>query len=212
MGSLLVGILLAVALAAYLFPILWMYVSSTRTMADFINNPLGLPTKLHLDNYAVAFRTADLGRHFLISLIITACSVFLVVALGSLAAYAFSRLRFAGRRLMYLSFFLGLILPIQSFLVGMFVQFRLVGLLNTLAAVILPVAALGLPVGILLMKAYFDALPSSLEESAVLEGASALAVYLRIILPIGNAIVATVVTFTTVNVWNGVTGRIQRWK
>jgi raffinose/stachyose/melibiose transport system permease protein len=171
-------------------------------MADFINRPLALPAHLHFDNYVVAFKEAELARHFLISIVITVTSVFLVVALAALAAFGFSRLDFAGKRLLYLSFFVGLILPIQSFLVGMFVQFRVVHLLNTLPAVILPVTALSLPIAVLLLKTYFDALPSSLEESATIEGAGALQIFWKIILPIGNAIIVTVVTFTTINVWN----------
>ncbi|MEW5816234.1 MAG: carbohydrate ABC transporter permease [Spirochaetota bacterium] len=196
------SILLTIILIVYLFPIVWMYISSARSMADFINRPLGLPSALHFENYITAFKMARLGHHFLISAFITAASVFLVVALASLAAFSFSRLEYTGRRLLYVSFFIGLILPIQSFLVGMFVEFKVMGILNTLASVILPAAALGLPIAVLLMKAFFDTLPSSLEDSALIEGANTFQIFWYIILPIGNAIIVTVITFTTVNVWN----------
>lgn len=194
--------LLLVMLIVYLFPILWMYLSSARSMADFVNRPLGLPDKLHFDNYARAFEMADLDRHFLISAFITVLSVVLVIVLSSLAAYSFSRLTYRGRKTLYSAFFIGLILPIQSFLVGMFIEFKVFGILNTLSAVILPLTAMSLSIAILLMKAFFDTLPSSLEDSALIEGAGTFQIFFRIIMPISTAIVVTVITFTTVNVWN----------
>ncbi|HOV63468.1 MAG TPA: carbohydrate ABC transporter permease [Spirochaetia bacterium] len=194
--------LLVILLVIYLFPILWMYISSARSMSDFVNNPLGLPDSLHFENYRQAFEMANLGHHLLISAFITIISVLCVTVLSSLAAYSFSRLTYAGKNLLYAFFFIGLILPVQSFLVGMFIEFKVLGLLNTLSSVILPLTALSLPLAILLMKAYFDTLPSSLEDSARIEGASTFQIFYYIIMPISTAIVVTVITFTAVNVWN----------
>lgn len=189
-------------LLAYLIPILWMYSSSIRTNGEIVLDPLGLPTKLDFSNYKVAWQTAELGHHFLISFTITAISMIIVVAFSTLAAYGFSRLDFTGRKAMYIFFLIGLILPVQSFLIGLFILFRSLGLLNTLWSVILPVSALGLPLSILLSKNYFDSLPASLEESAFIEGAGTFQVYRLIILPLSVPIIATVITFTVIGVWN----------
>ena len=194
--------ILVLVLLVYLIPIIWMYSSSMRTNGEIILDPLGLPTRIDFQNYITAWETAELGRHFIISIIITSVSMIMVVSFSSLAAYGFSRLNFAGRKVLYAFFLLGLILPTQSFLVGLFILFREVGLLNTLWSVILPVSAIALPLSILLTKNYFDSLPTSLEESAHLEGAGTFAIYRMIILPLATPILATVMTFTIIGVWN----------
>ncbi len=193
---------LIITLIIYILPILWMYYSATRTTADFVNAPIGIPTSVNFNNFVKAFQMAKLAHHFIMSMIITTSSVFLVVTLSSLAAFSFSRLRYRGRRFLFSSFFIGLILPTQSFLVGMFVMFRQFGILNTLLSVILPCAAIGLPLSVFLIKAFFDSLPSSLEDSALIEGAGIFQIFWYISLPIAKAIIVTVTTFTTISVWN----------
>lgn len=195
-------VVLVLVLLAYLVPIIWMYSSSMRTNGEILLNPLGFPNHLDVQNYVTAWESADLGRHFLVSIFITSISMIMVVSFSSLAAYGFSRLEFSGRKALYAFFLVGLILPPQSFLVGLFILFREVGLLNTTWAVILPVSAIALPLSILLTKNYFDSLPSSLEESAFLEGAGTFAIYRMIILPLATPILATVMTFTVIGVWN----------
>lgn len=200
--SVVVRAILVLVLVAYLVPIIWMYSSSMRTNGEIILNPLGFPTHIEFGNYVTAWQTAELGRHFIVSIAITSASMIIVVSFSSLAAYGFSRLDFTGRKALYAFFLLGLILPPQSFLVGLFILFREVGLLNTLWSVILPVSAIALPLSILLTKNYFDSLPTSLEESAHLEGAGTFAIYRLIILPLATPILATVMTFTVIGVWN----------
>lgn len=195
-------IILCVALLFYILPIAWMYLSSMRTTAEILMDPLGLPSKISFQNYIDAYRIADLGSHFFISVFITGLSVLFIIVLSTSAAFAFSRLRFRGQKILYAVFALGLILPIQSFLVGLFIMFRGTGILNTLWAVILPVTAMGLPLGIYLTKNYFDSLPSSLEESALVEGASTLQIFWMIILPLSTPITATVITFSAIGAWN----------
>ena len=195
-------VVLVVVLLVYLIPVIWMYSSSMRTNGEIVLDPLGFPTRIDFRNHVTAWKTAELGRHCIISIIITSLSMTLVVSLSSLAAYGFSRLNFTGRKVLYAFFLLGLILPTQSFLVGLFILFREVGLLNTLWSVILPVSAIALPLSILLTKNYFDSLPTSLEESAHLEGAGTFAIFRMIILPLATPILATVMTFTIIGVWN----------
>lgn len=195
-------VVLSLVMVVYLLPVVWMYTSSMRTNGEILLDPLGLPSQISFENHVTAWQTADLGRHFLISITITAVAMLIVVSFSTLAAYGFSRLDFPGRKGLYAFFLFGLILPVQSFLVGMFILFRLGGLLNTLWSVILPTSALSLPLAILLAKTYFDSLPSSLEESAYLEGASSFTIFRLIILPLATPIVATIVTFTVINVWN----------
>ena len=186
----------------YILPIAWMYVSAVRTNPDFWSNPIGIPASIELGNFVEAYRMAEMTRHFGVSIFVTAATTALVIACASLAAFSFSRLRYRGRNVAFAVFFLGLILPIQSFLVGLFVMFRGIGWLNTMAAMIFPYAGVHLALAIVIIKYYFDALPTTLEESAYIDGAGAFLVYLRIVMPISQAIILTVSIFTAINAWN----------
>ena len=117
-------VIFALVLLVYLIPILWMYSSSMRSNGEIVLDPLGLPTKIDFSNYGIAWEAADMGRHFLISFTITSISMVIVVVLSTLAAYAFSRLDFSGKKTLYIFFLIGLILPVQSFLIGLFIMFR----------------------------------------------------------------------------------------
>lgn len=194
--------IMAIVLVVYVVPIFWMYSSSMRTNGEIILNPIGLPSRIDFSNFVDAWQMANMSRHFMISIVITVTSTLIVIVSSSLAAYGFSRLDFAGSKPLYAFFLIGLILPVQSFLVGLFVLFRTVGLLNSLWAVILPTSAIALPLALLLIKNYFDSLPGSIEESAEIDGASSFTIYYAIILPIATPIIATVTTFTIINVWN----------
>ncbi len=194
--------ILSVVMMFYVLPIGWMYLSSMRSTGEILMNPLGLPSKISFQNYIDAYKIADLGSHFFISVVITGLSVLLIIIMATMAAFAFSRLKFRGQKILYAVFALGLILPIQSFLVGLFIMFKGMGLLNTIWAVVFPVTAMGLPLGIYLTKNFFDSLPGSLEESALVEGASTLQIFWMIILPLSTPITATVITFSAINAWN----------
>lgn len=191
-----------VVVAVYVIPILWMYVSAMRTDPDFLARPIGIPASLNPGNFVRAYQMAGMTRHFGISILVTAATTVIVVLFASLAAYSFSRLRYRGRNILFSIFFLGLILPVQSYLVGLFVLFRSIGLLNTVLAMILPNAGMGLAMAIVIIKYYFDALPTTLEESAYMDGASTFLVYRKIVMPISAAIVITVSIFTTISAWN----------
>jgi len=195
-------ILTVLIMLFYALPIVWMYLSAMRTDPDFLARPLGIPKALNFENFVTAYRMADMTRHFLVSILVTAVGTIIVLFAASLAAFSFSRLRYRGRDTLFALFFLGLILPVQSFIVGLFVLFRSIGWLNTIAAMVIPTAGMGIPIAIVIMKYYFDALPSSLEESAYIDGAGTFLVYRAIVLPISTAIIMTVAIFTAINIWN----------
>jgi raffinose/stachyose/melibiose transport system permease protein len=198
----LLGVFIGIVLLIYGYPIVWMYVSSMRTTGNLISHPLAFPEKLHWSNFVTAFNMANLGHHFIVSVLLTTTSVAIVIIFSTLAAFSFSRLRYRGKNILFSLFFLGLILPVHGFLVGLFIQFRTLHLLNTFWAFILPVSGINLSLAILLIKTYMDGIPTSLEEVAYLEGAKSYQVLWHVILPISVPILATVITFTAISVWN----------
>ncbi len=200
--KILAGVFIAMIVLIYGYPVFWMYISSMRTTSDLINHPLALPKTLHWGNFVTAFNMANLGHHFLVSILLTTASVCIVILFSTLAAFSFSRLNYRGKNILFSLFFLGLILPIHGFLVGLFIQFRALDLLNTVWAFILPVSGINLSLAIILLKTYMDGIPQSLEEVAYLDGATSYQVLWYVVLPLSMPILATIITFTAISVWN----------
>ena len=195
-------VFVGVVLLIYAYPVAWMYLSSMRTTSDLIRRPLAFPETLNWRNFVTAFQMANLGHHFIVSVLLTTASVVIVMVFGILAAYSFSRLKYRGKNVLFLLFFLGLILPVHGFLVGLFIQFKTLSLLNTVWAFILPVSGINLSLAIILIKTYMDGIPTSLEEVAYLDGATSYQVLWYVILPLSAPILVTVITFTAISIWN----------
>lgn len=195
-------VFVGLVLLVYAYPVAWMYLSSMRTTSDLIRRPLAFPETLNLKNFVTAFQMANLGHHFIVSVLLTTASVVIVMVFSILAAYSFSRLKFRGKNVLFTLFFLGLILPVHGFLVGLFIQFKALSLLNTVWAFILPVSGINLSLAIILIKTYMDGIPTSLEEVAYLDGARSYQVLWYVILPLSAPILVTVITFTAISIWN----------
>jgi len=202
MKKVLLAVLIGAVLLVYAYPIAWMYLSSMRATADLIKRPLAFPETLGLENFVTAFQMANLGHHFVVSVLLTTASVAIVMTFSILAAFSFSRLKYRGKTVLFSLFFLGLILPVHGFLVGLFIQFKTLHLLNTVWAFILPVSGINLSLAIILIKTYMDGIPTSLEEVAYLDGARSYQVLWYVILPLSMPILATVITFTAISIWN----------
>jgi multiple sugar transport system permease protein len=132
----------------------------------------------------------------LVSTVVTA----LTILLGSMAAFAFSRVRFSGRNALFALIGAGLIVPFQALIIPLFEEMDTLGLVDTYWAMILPQIAS--PIAVLVFKRAFDALPRELEESALVDGASMWRIYWLIWMPLSRATIAAVGIFTFVISWN----------
>jgi multiple sugar transport system permease protein len=137
-----------------------------------------------------------LGNSLVVSLAMTAG----VLALSSLAGYGFARLEFPGRRVLFVVVLLGLAIPEQAVIIGRHQMFSAVSLHNTYSALVLP--GLSMPFGVFLMAQYFRAMPRELDEAALLDGASRLKIFWRILLPLSIPAQATLGIFTFFHAWN----------
>ena len=192
------GLMLALILA----PLLWTVFLSFRDNADLMRhpsmlNPYGPYT---LENYAGAFSHGSLPRWFLNSAIVSTCQVIGVLALSSLAGYAFGRLKFPGRHWLYAFVLMGLAIPDQSVILTRHHIFSALHWHNSYAALILP--GLSAPLGVFLMTETFRALPPSLEDAARLDGASRLGIFWHILLPQARSALASLGVYTFLLSWN----------
>jgi ABC-type glycerol-3-phosphate transport system permease component len=179
-----------------------MIYSSFKSNREIFRTPYALPEAWQWQNLTKAWEDGGLGDLYLNSIIVTAAAVILCACAATLAAYAFARLEFPGRRVLYRVFLIGLLLPPPAVAIALFTQLRDMGLLNTLWALIFANAAWSLSITLYLMTGYFRSLKREMEEAARLEGADTFRVFWHVILPMVKPAVITTAILNTINIWN----------
>jgi ABC-type sugar transport system, permease component len=185
-----------------IFPLVWMLYSSFKTNTEFSLNIISLPTHLEFQNYVTAIENGNLLLPFLNSLFSSVISVTLVILLGFVIAFCLARYKFKGRGLIYLVLMFGMLVPIHSLLVPLFIQFNAIGMLNHHYTLILPYVAFGLPMAVFLFESFLKSTPMEIEEAAFIDGSNLLTVIFKIVMPICRPVIATVLILTFLNTWN----------
>ena len=196
------AIVLLIMVIVCIYPIVWMFFGSMKDKAEFYTNIWGLPKRLHLDNYILAWKNADLGRRFINSLIVTIGSMCIMIPVTSCAAYAVARLNFKGKNLIYMYLLLGIMIPAGVLGIPTFTVAMKMGLLNSHFGLMLIYAAQNIAMGMFIMRGFFISLPKELEEAAMIDGCSRFGCFVRIIVPLAKAGVATQVIFNGLTIWN----------
>jgi ABC-type glycerol-3-phosphate transport system permease component len=186
-------------------PFVWIIQAAFgETSKAFVIPPLWFPVNPSLNNFVSAFEQVPFHLFTWNTLkIATAVTVGQLITC-SLAAYAFARLHFRGKNVLFFLLLSSLMIPSQVTLVPTFIIMRQLGLYNTHASLILP--ALISPFGVFLLRQYFLTIPSELEDAARVDGASVFTIYLRIILPLSGPVMTTLAILTFVAMWNNYIG------
>jgi multiple sugar transport system permease protein len=158
------------------------------------------PGQLTLQNYDFVFRHAPIGRWYLNTLIVTGSVVFGAVIVNTLGSWALARFRFKGKRLVFLSIILILLVPLQAYLIPLYLQVVGLNWLNTYWSLIVPFVVN--PLLIFLMRQYFSKLPKDLEEAAAIDGASRLKIFWRVGVPLTMTGIATQAILVGTWTWN----------
>ena len=196
------AVILLIMVIICIYPIVWMFFGSMKDKAEFYTNIWGLPKQIHLDNYIAAWKNADLGRRFINSLIVTLGSMCIMIPVTSCAAYAVARLNFKGKNLIYMYLLLGIMIPAGVLGIPTFTVAMKMGLLNSHFGLMLIYAAQNIAMGMFIMRGFFISLPRELEEAAMIDGCSRFGRFVRIIVPLARAGVATQVIFNGLTIWN----------
>lgn len=193
--------LLAIA-ASCIFPLLWMVGSSLKTQSTIFSDMSLIPSQPHWENYALAWKEGGFGRFFINSIFYTVSVVIGIIIVSSLAAYAFSRLNFPGRNLIFYTFMAAMMIPIPGSFVPLYVLLNKLHLRNTQLGYILCMINVGLSTSIFLLKTFFDKMPRELEDAARIDGCSKFGIWWNVALPLAKPVLAVVVVFNALNVWN----------
>ncbi|HLD82545.1 MAG TPA: carbohydrate ABC transporter permease [Candidatus Omnitrophota bacterium] len=193
--------LIAVAITC-IFPLVWMVSSSLKTQETIFRDASLIPKEFHFENYYLAWMQGGFGRYFLNSIAYTTLVVIGIIIIASLAAYAFSRFRFPGRNIMFAMFMAAMMIPIPGSFVPLYILLNKLHLRNTAIGYILCMVNVGLSTSIFLLKTFFDKMPKELEDAARIDGCSKFGIWWHVALPLAKPVLAVVVVFNALNVWN----------
>ena len=187
-----------------IFPIVWMVYSSLKEKRAFNANIIGLPTEPTLKNYTRILTNSDyhLGESMMNSVRTTVISITLIIVFSFIVGYILARIRFKLNRVLYVMFLMGMLIPIHSMLVPIYVVFQRCGISNQWYTLLLPYVSFGLPMGIFLVEGYVKTIPVSLEEAAAIDGSSFSHTLWTIIFPLCKPILVTVAIIQVFSCWN----------
>ncbi|MCM3272506.1 carbohydrate ABC transporter permease [Paenibacillus elgii] len=198
----LINVLLTIYALVTLYPLFWLFVSSFKTNEEFHSKPFSLPEVWQWDNFVRAWEVSAMGTSLVNSTIVTVLSLALTLVLGALAAYVLARFDFKLKPLFMGLFLLGMLIPIHSTLVPLFVLMKKVGLLDTYAALVFPYTAFELPLAIFVVAAYLTAIPKEIEEAALIDGTGYWGIFFRMMLPLSLPALSTIAILGFLRFWN----------
>ena len=198
----LIHMVLITVAATCLFPLLWMVGSALKTQQTVFSDMSIIPRNPLWSNFYYAWTKGGFGMYFLNSIFYTVTVVFGIVIVSSLAAFAFSRLRFPGKNVLFYMFLAAMMIPLPGSFVPLYILMTKLHLVNTRIGYILCMINVGLSFSIYLLKTFFDKMPSALEDAARIDGCSKLGIWWNVALPLAKPAIAVIIIFNSLNVWN----------
>lgn len=200
-GKAVLYLLLVLGGLTMLVPFAWM-VSTSLKSREFVLSmpPQFIPNPATLDSYKRLFELYPIGRMLFNSLLVASLSTLGQLVTCSMAGYAFARMKFRGQNVVFLIYLATLMVPFQVTITPLFIMMRIFGWINTYQGLILP--GVFSAFGTFMLRQAFITIPKEYEESAAMDGASPLTIFLKIILPLSKPALATLMVFSFMASWN----------
>ncbi len=198
--TLLIVLVVSVLAALWLFPFVWAVVVSFKDPSEIVTDIWALPDRLIWDNYASAFDGLNYVRSLGNSLFVATSAALLQCVTGTLAAYAFARIVFPGREILFTLFLATLMIPTTVTLTANFLILQNFGWIDTYAALIVPQAASGF--AIFLLRQFFLTIPNELQDAARMDGAGHLRFLWHVVVPLSRPALTTVFVFIFITNYN----------
>ena len=196
-----VYLLLAVAVAATLLPIVWMVGTSLKPLGEVFTRPVEwIPRGFHPENYANAWQARPFGRYLLNSVLAAGASTLVTLVLGSAAAYSFARYRYPGRNLLFLVVLATLMIPLEAIVIPLYLEIRTLGWVNSYLGLIVPTALA--PIGVFILRQAMLGVPQDYLDAGRIDGAGEVYILTRILLPLIRPALVSVAIFTFTLTWN----------
>jgi ABC-type glycerol-3-phosphate transport system permease component len=194
--ALLTGVFVAV------YPLLWMFMTSFKTNADFIVNRFGMPIRWVLDNYVQAWYRGNFGLFFRNSILVSGMSLLMMIGFSAMAAFAFTRYNFKSSNKVLFYFVIGQMLTAQVLLIAVYLVILFLNINDSLVGLSLVYVASGIPFTIFFLNGFFKSLPKELYESAEVDGYNDFRIFTNIALPLASPGLATAFIIQFLFVWN----------
>lgn len=202
LGSWMMQLFLGLNAVIMLYPIIMMALSGFKNNSEIFGHPFALPKSFALDNFIVIWNETDVPRYLLNSTIVTVLSVTFLLVMGTMAAYALARYKFRGNIMIYLFFLSGLMLPLRLAIIPLFIQLKYLGLIDSLLGLICIYTAMSLPATVFILTGFLKSLPSELEDSARVDGASEFRIMVQIMVPLITPAMVIAGIYNAVPIWN----------
>ncbi len=205
-------VLIALAITI-IVPVAWVFLASIKQNSEFYGNPWTLPATLYWQNFVDAWNSAKMGEYMLNSALVTAMALALLLIVALPASYCLSRFKFRGSKFFNMAFMAGLFINVNYIVVPIFLMLKdgdvfiknIFGhtfLLNNLFVLAVVYAATALPFTIYLLSGYFATLPHDFEEAAYIDGAGYGTAMIKIIFPMAQPSIITIILFNFLSFWN----------
>lgn len=203
MYDVLASIIILAAVMFAVFPIVWTALTSLKREEDVVTNELQyLPQHPTLDNYVTLINRSGYATMFRNSAIVTLLTVAMCLLVGTFAAYSISRYRFKGRGNILTFYLVIRMFPVVLMLLPLYIMLRSLGLIDNLLGLALTYTTFLLPVSLLMLKGFFDAVPADLEDAARIDGSTRLGALFRVVMPLARSGVAATAVLLAVSAWN----------
>lgn len=197
-----VEIALVVVTLLFLSPFYFVLANSVKPFGAIIRNAAAFPETFHYTNYIQAWEIITFPRVFMNSIIVTSLSIGGMVLMGSMSAWRMVRRPKKLHKVLFITYVSAIVIPFQSVMLPMIQIASRLGLLNSHPGIIVIYYGFGLPLTVFLLHGFVRALPRELEESAYVDGAGTFTTFFRIVLPLLQTMIITVVILHTMWVWN----------
>ena len=206
-------VVLAMLAIVIIVPVAWVFLASVKQNSEFYGNPWTLPASFYWQNFVDAWNAASMGSYMLNSALVTALSLAILLVVALPAAYCLSRFRFRGGRFLNVCFMAGLFINVNYIVVPIFLMMRdwdswmnyFFGktiFLNNLFMLAIVYAATALPFTVYLLSGYFATLPHDFEEAAYIDGAGYGQAMIRVIFPMAQPSIITIILYNFLSYWN----------
>ncbi|HEY5586785.1 MAG TPA: carbohydrate ABC transporter permease [Ruminiclostridium sp.] len=185
-----------------MFPVVWMLYSSVKSEKEFALSIISFPKTFVIQNYTNAIKIGQMNICLSNSVKASILTVIIVLVLGFITGLIFGRYDFKFKKPLYIMFLSGMLIPVYSLLVPVFIEMKTLNLNDNIYAISLIYGACGLPLAIFLITSYVSAIPKEIEEAAIIDGASFNAIIFKIMMPICIPILGTVLILSFLNAWN----------
>lgn len=193
--------LLSLLVALWMAPILWMVSTSLKPEAEIFSATIRwIPSRWTLENYRETFETTRIGRWFTNSSVITGLEIIVGVFIWAMAGFVFAKMKFPGRNALFILILATMMIPEQATMIPTYLVMSRLRWVNTYHGVLLPTLANAF--GLFLLRQFFKGIPEELIESAKVDGAGWLTIFLRIILPTSGPALSALGIFTLFRSWN----------